>query len=154
MKKDISQITTYESGVVQAAAHRLTMKIKTDYLSQYDLSVMQWFVIGFTYDAGIDGIRLSQLMKSLDTTMPFITNLVNTLELKGIINKVSDITDSRVKIAKLHPSYLSKVEEIETGLRETLRNELYRHDHITRDELSDYISVLYKIVQANKLGKD
>lgn len=150
MKKDISHITTYESGVVQSSAHRLTMKIKTDYLSQYDITTMQWFVIGFTYDAGDQGIRLNDLMKALDTTMPFITNTVNVLELKGILQKVSDLNDSRVKIAKLNPEYRSQVEEIEAGLRDKLRTELYTQDSITRDELQIYISVLYKIAHINK----
>jgi len=150
MKKDISQITTYQSGVVQSAAHRLTMKLKTDYLSQYDLTAMQWFVIGFTYDAGEQGIRLNDLMKNLDTTMPFVTNIINVLELKGILQKVSDLNDSRVKIAKLNPAYRGQVEEIEAGLRDKLREELYGHDSITREELKTYITVLYKITQLNK----
>jgi DNA-binding MarR family transcriptional regulator len=150
MKKDISQITTYESGVVQSAAHRLTMKIKSDFLSQYGLTTMQWFVIGFAYDAGDAGIRLNSLMKTLDTTMPFITSLVNNLELKGYIHKTSDTTDSRIKIAKLNPKYQGEVEEIEGGLRDRLRDELYGHDGITRDELNAYISVIYKISQIKK----
>ncbi len=150
MKKDISQITTYESGVVQSAAHRLTMKIKSDFLAHYDLTAMQWFIIGFAYEAGDNGVRLKSLMTYLDTTMPFITNLVNVLELKNIIHKTSDITDSRIKIAKLNPAYRSEVEEIEAGLRKKLRDELYGHDGITRDELTAYISVIYKISQINK----
>jgi len=150
MKKDISQISTYESGVVQSAAHRLTMKIKTDYLSQYNLTPMQWFIIGFTYDAGEQGIRLSDLKKHVDSTMPFITATVNHLQAKGILHKVSDTNDSRVKIARLNPSYKKKVSEIEDGLRAKLRDELYNHDGISREELSIYISVLYKISQTYK----
>jgi DNA-binding MarR family transcriptional regulator len=150
MKKDISQITTYQSGVMQSTAHRILTRIKTEYLSQYGLTSMQWFVIGYAYDAGTDGIRLNDLMKTLDTTMPFITTIVNLLESKNILHKVSDTSDSRIKIAILNPTYHSTVEEIEQGLREELRARLYRDDHISRDELSAYIGVLYKITQANK----
>ena len=150
MKKDISQISTYESGVVQSAAHRLTMKIKTDFLSQYDISPMQWFVIGFTYDAGKQGIRLSDLKKHVDASMPFITTTVNQLHAKGIIHKVSDTKDSRVKIAKLNPSYRKNVVEIEEGLRVKLREELYGNGRISRDELTNYIAVLYKLSQIRK----
>lgn len=146
MKKDISQITTYESGVVQSAAHRLMTRVKTTFLSQYNLTPMQWFVIGFTYDAGESGIRLNDLMKKLDTTMPFITNIVNMLESKDIIRKVSDLKDSRIKIARLNPSYHGTVEEIEEGLREALRNELYSKDSITHEELNSYVIVLYKML--------
>lgn len=149
-KKDISQITTYESGIMQSAAHRVLTRVKTDYLSQFGITTTQWFVIGLAYDAGQQGIRLNDLMRALDTTMPFITNIVNMLESKGILQKVSDTTDSRVKIARLSPSYESTVEEIEQGLREELRVRLYREDHISREELATYISVLYKISQSNK----
>ncbi|OGL22343.1 hypothetical protein A2707_03385 [Candidatus Saccharibacteria bacterium RIFCSPHIGHO2_01_FULL_45_15] len=150
MKKDISQITTYQSGVMQSSAHRLLTRIKTEYLSQYGLTSMQWFVIGYVYDSGASGMKLNDLMKTLDTTMPFVTSIVNTLEHKGILNKVSDLNDSRVKIAILSPSYRSTVEEIEHGLREELRARLYREDNISREELSTYINVLYKIVQSDK----
>jgi len=148
MKRDISQITTYGSGVMQATAHRVLTRIKSDYLSQYGLTTTQWFVIGYVYEAGAEGIRLNDLMKALDTTMPFITNIVNILESKDILHKVSSSDDSRVKIARLNPSYESRVEEIEEGLREELRARLYKEDNISRDELSAYIAVLYKIAQS------
>lgn len=147
MTKDISHITTYQSGVMQSTAHRILGRIKTEYLSQYNLTSMQWFVIGYTYDAGETGIKLNDLMKQLDTTMPFITTIINTLEAKGIVHKISDTKDSRVKIAVLNHSYRSTVEEIEDGLREELRTRLYREDNISREELAAYIAVLYKIAQ-------
>lgn len=150
MKKDISQISTYESGIVQSTAHRLTMKVKADYLAQYELTPMQWFVIGYVYEAGADGIQLNELRRIIDSTMPFITNTVNHLEAKGILHKVSKLDDSRVKIAKLNPTYTQMVENIETGLRAELKKELYQKDHISRDELSTYISVLYKITDKTK----
>ena len=147
MKKDISQISTYESGVMQSTAHRLTMKIKSEYLAQYDLTPMQWFVIGYVYESGSEGIRLNDLRRIIDSTMPFITNTVNQLEAKGILHKVSNVDDSRVKVAKLNPKYKNLVEKIEYGLRVKLKEELYDKDHISREELSTYISVIYKITQ-------
>lgn len=150
MKKDISHITTYESGVIQSSAHRVLSRIKSDFLLQYDLTSMQWFVIGLVYESGSTGLRLNELMKVLDTTMPYITNVVNTLEAKDILHKVSDVHDSRVKIALLNPKYKKTVTEIEHGLRDELRQKLYREDQISREELATYISVLYKITQAHK----
>lgn len=150
MKKDIAIISTYESGVVQSAAHRLLMKIKTDFLAEYDLTPMQWFVIGFTYDAGKEGIRLSDLRIKIDASMPFITSLVNNLEAKQILQKVSDTNDSRVKIARLNPSYEQTVEEIEAALRDKLREVLYHNDNISRDELQTYITVLYKMMNSKE----
>lgn len=150
MNNDISQITTYESGVMQSTAHRILGRINSDYLSQYGLTPTQWFIIGFAYDAGSKGVQLSTLKGLLDTTMPFITTTVNHLESKGILHKLSDTDDSRVKIAVLNAKYKKTVEKIEAGLREELRTQLYRTDNISREELSTYIRVLYKIAQASK----
>jgi len=150
MNQDISQISTYESGVMQSTAHRILGRINSDYLSQYGLTPTQWYIIGLAYDAGASGVRLSELKYVLDTTMPFVTTTVNHLESKGILQKMSHIDDSRVKIAKLSPLYKKTVVEIEHGLREELRTKLYSQDNISRDELAAYIKVLYKIAQSNK----
>lgn len=150
MENDISNITTYESGVMQSTAHRILGRINAKYLSQYELTAMQWFVIGFVYDAGKKGMRIGDLMRKLDTTMPFITTIVNLLESRNILTKVNDTTDSRVKIVRIHPDYIAKVSEIEAGLRDELRLQLYRSDSISRDELSTYITVLYKIALSSK----
>lgn len=150
MSKDISQISTYESGVMQSTAHRILGRINADFLSNYGLTPTQWFIIGLAYDAGSEGIRLGTLKEMLDTTMPFITTSVNHLESKGILQKLSHTDDSRVKIAKLNPQYAATVKKIEAGLREELRTQLYAQGDINREELAAYISVLYKIARANK----
>lgn len=146
IKKDISQITTYQSGVAQAAAHRLINRVVTDYLLSYSLTPMQWFVIGHVYDCGKSGCRLSDLARALDTTLPYITNTVNLLESKGAVRKVAHAGDSRIKLVSVTPGYRQAVREIEKGLRERMREKLYGEDRISRTELQDYIHVLYKII--------
>lgn len=146
MTKDISRIPTYESGIIQAMAHRRLAKITADTLRAYDLSTMQWYVVGLAYSAGESGIRLTDLTEQLGTSLPFITTTINQLALKGVITKTHLASDNRVRIAKLEPAYLSTVEEIEETMRETLRTELYGNNNIDRKELVDYITVLYKIV--------
>ncbi len=146
-KTDISQISTYQSGVAQAAAHRLINRTVTDYLLAYGLTPMQWFALGFIYDAGEAGIRLSDLARAIDTTLPYVTNTVALLESKGLVNKHLHKGDSRIKLVSVSKHYIATIEEIEEGLRERLRMELYNENRITRDELQAYIHVLYKIIQ-------
>lgn len=146
-EKDISQITTYQSGVAQASAHRIITRTVSDFLLQYGLTSMQWFIIGHVYDAGSQGLRLSDLMRRVQTTLPYITNTVTLLESKGIVQKVSHSGDSRIKLVSITKSFKPQVQEIETGLREHLRQTLYQEDGISRQELQDYIAVLYKIVR-------
>lgn len=145
---NIGDITTYQSGIAQASAHRLINREMARFLLPYDLSCMQWFMIGHIYDAGDDGVRLTDLMNILDTKLPFITNSINLLESRGIVEKRGHETDNRVKLVSITPSYRSTVKEIEAHLREELRHLLYDNDSISREELSAYITVLYKMISA------
>ncbi len=149
-KIDLSSLATYEVGVMQSSAHRLMSKIKSHYLEQYDLTAMQWFALGYINDAGPDGMSLTALKDILDTTMPFITNTINLLESKGLIRKITKPGDNRTKIVFINPSYKPLLKQIEVGLRDELRRELYGNDTITRDELQTYVNVIYKMVQSSK----
>lgn len=149
---NIGAITTYQSGIVQASAHRLINREMAHFLLPYDLSCMQWFMIGHIYDAGSEGVRLTDLMRLLDTKLPFITNSINLLESRGIVEKRGHETDNRVKLVSIAPSYRKTVQVIEAHLREELRHLLYDNDDISREELSAYITVLYKMI--NAVGKN
>lgn len=144
---DISQIATYQSGIIQASAHRIINRLVSDYLLRHGLTAMQWFAIGTIYDAGEQGVRLSDLNRKLSTTLPYVTNMVTLLESKGAILKIAHGGDSRIKLVKINPNYVSTVLQIESELRDHMRANLYTADGVTRDELSSYITVLYKIVR-------
>ena len=148
-KINLAQITTYQSGIAQASAHRVINRVVSDYLLEHGISAMQWFTIGTIFDAGEKGIRLSDLMKKLQTTLPYITNTVTLLESKGIVQKVSHAGDSRIKLVSITPKYRRTVRQIEAGLRDHLRQTLYNEDDISRQELQDYITVVYKITKTN-----
>lgn len=142
----LSDITTYQAGIVQASAHRVVNRVVSDYLLQYGLTAMQWFIIGCVYDSGESGIRQSDLTRRAHTTLPYITTTLALLESKKIIDKISHTGDSRVKLVSINAEYWPTVQKIEDGLRDHMRRTLYAKDNITSQELTDYISVLYKIV--------
>lgn len=146
---DIAQITTYQSGIAQASAHRVINRVVSDCLLKYGLTAMQWFAVGIIYDAGDQGVRLSDLTRKLSTTLPYVTNMVALLESKNMVRKVSHAGDSRIKLVSVSPKYKKTVDIIERELREHLKNNLYNIDGITREELQTYVIVLYKIARQN-----
>ncbi|MBC7512296.1 MarR family transcriptional regulator [Candidatus Saccharibacteria bacterium] len=148
---DISQVATYQSGIVQASAHRIINRVVSDYLLIHGLTAMQWFAVGIIYDAGNQGIRLSDLTRKLSTTLPYVTNMVTLLESKGMVRKVAHAGDSRIKLVSVNPKYKRTVEGIERGLRDHMRTNLYDVDGISRDELQTYITVLYKIIRQSSV---
>lgn len=148
MNKDMGLITTYQSGIAQSSAHRVINRVVSDYLIRYDITAMQWFIIGYVHDAGEAGVTLTELGNVLGTSFPYTTNTINLLESKGIISKKVHAEDSRTKLVTVNAEHEDMVHDIEDGLREELRKTLYNTDHISREELQTYIKVLYKIIAA------
>lgn len=142
---DISNITTYQSGVAQSTAYRNLNKLFSGLLKSHGLTCMQWFVIGTIYDASPEGIKLTHLSEKLQTGLPFITNTINLLESKGIVERKDSLTDNRSKIVSIKPDYINTSQQIEKDLRAQLRSSIY--NTISRDDLRIYVKVLYQLGQ-------
>jgi DNA-binding MarR family transcriptional regulator len=139
----LADVTTYQSGVAQASAFRVVKHHTAHFLKDYNLSCMQWFTIGTILDAGTEGIRLSDLASTLDTTLAYMTTTVNLLESREIINKKAHQYDARTKLVSVNPKYKKTCAKIEEGLRARLREVLY--ENISHEELTTYVKVLYKL---------
>ncbi len=145
---NLGDITTYQAGVVQSTAFRVINKITTDLLKEHNLSTMQWFIIGTIYDAGGNGISITDLAKKLDTGVSFLTNSINVLELKGMVVRKEHLKDSRVRLVQLKPAYKAECLIIEEKMRQKLRAKLY--DRITPEDLRIYIKVLNQLATLEK----
>jgi DNA-binding MarR family transcriptional regulator len=141
----MSELTTYQAGVAQAAAYRNLNKLFSTLLKSHGLTSMQWFVLGTIYDSGDEGIQLTQLSAKLQTGLPFITNTINMLESKGMVERKGSLTDSRSKSVSIRPKYKVDCEQIEADLRARMRESVY--NDMTPTELDNYIKVLHKLSQ-------
>ncbi len=147
-KFTLTDIPTYQAGVVQSQAHRKLKKEVTEYLKPHGLSMMEWFALGLIKDAKNSEMRMTKLAEDLQTTLPYTTNLVNGLMYKGYVTRNHDDSDSRAKILKLVPGVDKKCNEIEYDLRKKMRDLIY--SNITPKELSIYVKVLYQIANNDK----
>ena len=137
---DLSKITTYQSGVTQAIAYRIVKRHTAHALRDFNLSCMQWFIVGTVLDAGKEGIRLSDLARKLDTTLAYMTTTINLLESRKILDKRAHQYDARTKLISVNPSYIKTCGEIESHVKNHLRKLLYKK--ILSEQLSNYINVL------------
>ena len=140
---DISSITTYQAGVAQSSAYRNLNKLFSAMLKTYDLTSMQWFVLGTIYDAGTDGIQLTQLSTKLQTGLPFITNTINLLESKNMVERRGSPTDSRSKLVVITEAFAPTCKQIEQDLENRINKTLY--GDIAPADLKTYVKVLTKI---------
>lgn len=144
---DLSQITTYQAGVLQAKMHRTLQKQCDLILNTYDLSKMHWLIIGTVLDSGKEGIRLTELAELLGTTMSYITSAINLLEVKGILSRKDDDTDNRSKFISINTKYIPQCLEIETTLRKGLRKAIYKS--ISPADFKIYMKVLYQLTNVS-----
>lgn len=146
--RDLSHTTTYQVGALESAAHRALRQYKDKLLSAYDLTGMDWYIIGAVADTGSDGIRTTDLAVSLGTTTGFLTKSLKLLEAKQIVLRTANAEDARSSYIVLNPSYRKIVDEIEQILRAELRKSIY--SLITREELATYIRVIEKFSQLGR----
>ncbi|MDQ3094164.1 MAG: MarR family transcriptional regulator [bacterium] len=147
-KNELSKITTYQAGMVQAYVNRTLQKYCDEILSPFGISKMHWMIIGNVMDAGKKGVRISDLAENLGTTIPYLTTNVNILEKIGFLIRVDNKEDSRSKYIKVMPNQIAKCRKIEKTLREGLRKTIYAT--IDPEEFRIYMKVMYQLKSVDK----
>lgn len=140
----LRNMPTYKAGIAQASAYRLLKKFTEECISEHDLTMMQWYIIGTLNESDPEvGPSVGDLAALLDTGLPYVTNTVNVLEIRGIVERRCCKDDSRIKRLYLCQEYAPIVQQIEEEMRKRMRATLYKD--ISPKELLTYIKVLYKL---------
>jgi DNA-binding MarR family transcriptional regulator len=145
---DLTVLTTYQALVYQSRANRAVKELFEQILREYNLTMMQWSVLGFIKDAGKQGVRISDLAGQIDTSLAFITNSVNALEAKGWVYRVGHETDNRAKLVCVASEYRKKLDTIEQRLQKKLGD--WFSEHIDRKDLEAHMRVLRDISEKEK----
>lgn len=140
---DLEAITTYQAGVAQASVNRMLRKVSDRALKPFGLTKMQWMAIGCILDAGKQGTRITDLANVLDTTLPYLTNMMNQLESRGIIIKKYSQRDGRSKLVFIRPEFVPQCANIEATLRQALRESIY--SHVDPHDFRIYMKVMYEL---------
>lgn len=140
-----TDIPTYRAAVAQSRAQR-ALKIKvSELLKTHSITMMQWSIIGLVFESGKDGMRISDLAKELNTSMAFITTIVNMLEAKSVVEKTNHERDSRAKVVRLSESFKPKVKEIETQMHSQL--DTWLNTRADKNEIGTYFTVLNRLAE-------
>lgn len=141
----LSELQTYHVGVIEAAAHRALRQHKDSLLKGYDLTGVEWYIIGTVADAGASGIRTTDLANILGTTLGFLTKTIALLEAKDYLFKKANAEDARSSFICFNEKKRKVIDEIEIALRVKLRESIY--DQVSPEELMTYIKVMQKFSQ-------
>lgn len=139
------QFTTYQAGLLQARAYRKLKNFMGEHLAPYDLTMMQWAVLGYVYDHEANGgVRTSLLAFQFDVESSLMTNMVNDLEKRELLYREVDPDDSRARRVLPTQEGRKLVPTIEQALRSSMDEWL---DDINRRHFLHYIKVLQTIAE-------
>lgn len=136
-------LPTYQAVVLQSRAQRALKAGLASSLRAYELTMMQWSIIGLIHAAGEKGVRISDLAQQLDTSLAFVTTTINMLEAKNLVRRTGHMHDSRAKVVTLDDTFASQVSGIEEVLSREQRQTVY--SGLSDGDIETYFKVLRRI---------
>lgn len=130
-------------GLIQAHAYRILKKNTTKALAQFKVSTVDWAMLGVLSEHP-NGMRVSDIAKTLGVSVPFATTLVVVLEKKELVSSAVGASDNRVKIVSLTKKGFGFVEKVEQILRREMRPLV---EGVSPRDLLGYLIVLEKIIE-------
>jgi DNA-binding MarR family transcriptional regulator len=132
-------LTTYQIGVLVARTHRV-LKAHTDaVLAPYDLTSVDWAIMGLLHDDKRSGMKLSVLSEELGVEAPFITVRIKRLQDRKLVTIEAGKNDKRERLATITPEGSALVITIEPILRKESRTWLKGVDPL---DVTGFITVM------------
>lgn len=116
--------------------------------NQFGLTGAQTFTLVCLFKAREKGIKLTQkdLEKKLDISNPTVTGILNRLEVKGLVNRVTCKHDARSKYIEV----TDKAIELDKEIRKTFEEaEKELVSSLSEDEVIELSEYLIKLLRSN-----
>ena len=134
---------SYNISVLQGKAYKTLQIYIIKSLSKFKLSLPEWKVLGKLNDQ--KHLRVADLSLMLGYDASLITNLIDSLEAKGLLKRKSSHTDLRVKHIIVTQKAKALIPQIESDVWKSLYILL---ENITQKELATYMKTLRLIIEA------
>lgn len=118
IKQTLNQTKSYEIGMADMLCSRRLNTLRQQILVGYDLTAMEWFVLGTIYDAHkAGGIRITDLATRFNVKSTYITATVNALKHKNLVNAYVDKEDARARLVVVTKKGTEQVPVIDSELQ-------------------------------------
>lgn len=119
-------------------------KFSNPILEPYDLTISQYKIIKYLFIHPEELVRQVDIERYFSMTNPTVTGLVQALEKKGMIERITNPNDSRSKILCITKKTLD-MKDLLYSLGEELEAKLT--DKLTTEEKQELITLLKKLLQ-------
>ncbi len=135
----LSGLPTYHACILQARAYRTLRLFMSAELQEYDLTMMEWVLLGLTSSKDSEGHSTTELAEILDVGLPLITNMVDRVEKMGLVARKRDAHDKRSK--RIFATSRGRVlaDHIELKIREDMKEWLC---NVEREDLEGYVKTM------------
>ncbi|HJP96156.1 MAG TPA: hypothetical protein VJ843_02165 [Candidatus Saccharimonadales bacterium] len=148
LKKVFKKSKSYEVGIAHMLLTRKMGNLRNTILEPYQLSSVEWFVMGIVLSKSADGgIRITDLAALFDVKTTYITAIVNKLKALDYVNAVADSTDARVRLVVITKKGAKAAETIETKI--TGAAEKVLQGKVTEDQLAGFFMVMHELAYSN-----
>jgi len=136
-----TSVTSYRAGLIQGKAFRGLNTHMSATLQPYDISIPEWKALGLLSETS--DMNLSTLAELLDVEAPHVTNIIQVLEKKKLVRKISNPNDHRAKLVVATSTGKELIKKIEPEVRATLKHLL---GNVSKLEMLTYWRVLNSII--------
>jgi len=144
LKKVFKKSKSYEVGIAHMLLTRKMSNLRNTILEPYQLSSVEWFVMGIVLSRSADGgIRITDLAVLFDVKTTYITAIVNKLKALGYVSAVADSTDARVRLVVITKKGTKAAEAIEVKIQDAAEKAL--RDKVTGEQLDGFFTVLHEL---------
>ncbi len=133
---------SYTIMLAKIKAHRHTKDIITSALASYNVTGMEWLLMGAVDKQVNNTATTTVLAQEMQVSTPLISRFTKSLEEKEMIKIVQSKEDKRWRDISLTPKGKKMLEETEPVVRDALRVWL---SPIKREHVDIYINVLLQV---------
>lgn len=141
---DLSQLPTYQACILQSRAYRNLREFMVVQLKPYDLTMMEWVLLGIVNESMPDGISPTQLSEQIDVGLPMVTDMVDRVVALGLVEKCMAPDDRRRRVVAATDKGVDASARIELGIRTSMREWL---SDIERQQLIGYVSTMARLAE-------
>lgn len=139
MKNESDQPSMYEVFLSHARADRALRLVVARTLEQFEVTLMEWLLIGAVAEKGTGGATMTEVATKLDVTLPQVTALAIGLTKAKLLKQKISRQDRRSRRLYGIPSTAALLADIEKHMRKAAQE--FMHD-IPAADREGYFKVL------------
>lgn len=141
---ELRDLTTYQACILQARAYRVLKDFVAKQLDGYDITMMEWVLLGVVHEAGSKGVSPSMLSQQLDVSLPMITRMLNSLNAAGYITRRNVLKDKRQQIIMATQQGRRLAQNIEGQVRGAMKEWL---KDVNREDIAAYVRLMDRLAK-------